>query len=254
MPLTRSDRATESLPVKFPNQEVLDQAVHRLIQELGENLHSCCVYGSTVRGNAVEGVSDINLLILLKESNTRAHLAVSRAIGSMARVDPFILACRGFERSVQAFAPKFASIRRNYRVLHGPDPLAAMEVDSDLEKFLCEQAVRNLRLRLVYAFVTREQGKSYDRFVVNAVTQLFVHSSEVLRLSGTEIPTSFDARIPILEKQYAVDGAVLRDLLTLKQKPTRFSEAEAVRWHERLFPVVDSVLVWIETHWNPYSK
>jgi hypothetical protein len=221
-----------------------------LRSELGENLFSCCVYGSVVRGNAIEGVSDINLLIVLNQSNRGAHQAVARAIGALPKIDPFVLAKRGCERSVRAFAPKFASIKRNYRVLHGADPLATMSVDAGLEKFLCEQAVRNLRLRLVYSFVTRAQHKAYDRFVVRHITPVFVQCSEVLRLSRVSIPSAFESRIPILEKEFKIDGQVLRDLLALKKKPVRFSEAEAVAWHERLFPLVDAVIVWIESQWQ----
>lgn len=231
-------------------QATLDQAVRALRSELGENLFSCCVYGSAVRGNAIDGVSDLNLLLVLNQSNVAAHQAVARAIGGLPQIDPFVLAKRGFERSVRAFAPKFASIRRHYRVLHGADPLAAMQVDAGLEKFLCEQAFRNLRLRLVYAFVTRAQHKTYDRFVVRHVTPLFVQSSEVLRLSGVEMPVALEARIPVLEKEFKIDGQVLRDLLALRHKPVRFSDADAVAWHERLFPLVDAVLVWIETQWQ----
>jgi len=119
-----------------------------------------------------------------------------------------------------------------------------------LEKFLCEQAVRNLRLRLVYSFVTRAQHKAYDRFVVRHITPMFVQWSEVLRLSGVDIPVAFEARIPSLEKEFKIDGQVLRDLLALRKKPVRFSDAEAVAWHERLFPAVDAVIVWIESHWQ----
>src|SRR5688572_15108843 len=100
-------------------QVTLDQAIRALRSELGENLFSCCVYGSAVRGNTIEGVSDVNLLIVLNRSSAGAHQAVARAIGGMAQIDPFVLAKRGFERSIRAFAPKFASIRRNYRVLQG---------------------------------------------------------------------------------------------------------------------------------------
>ena len=123
-------------------------------------------------------------------------------------------------------------------------------MDAKLEKFLCEQAVRNLRLRLVYSFVTRAQHKAYDRFVVRHVTPVFVQCSEVLRLSGVEIPAAFEARIPTLEKEFQIDGQVLRDLLAIRKKPVRFSDAEAVEWHERLFPVVDAVIVWIESRWQ----
>lgn len=227
----------------------MDQAVVALRAELGENLFSCCIYGSAVRGNAIEGVSDINLLIVVNESSSMAHEAVARAIGGSGLIDPFVLGRRGFDRSLRAFAPKFASIRRNYRVLHGADPLANMQVDLTLEKFLCEQAVRNLRLRLVYAYVTRQQTKAYDKFVVRNITSMFVQFSEVLRLNGISIPQPFEARVPVLEKEFKLDAQVLRDLLAFKKAPQRFSEAEAMNWHQKLFPLVDAVLRWIETNW-----
>lgn len=230
-------------------QSILDQAVNALRVELGDNLFSCCVYGSAVRGNAIEGISDINLLIIINESSSAAHEAIARAIGGQPLIDPFVLARRGFERSMRAFATKFASIKRNYRVLHGADPLAQMQTDPALEKFLCEQAIRNLRLRIVYSFVTRQQHKSYDKFVVRNISGMFVQFSEALRLNGTTIPAAFEARVPVLEKGFKIDGQVLRDLLVLKKNPQRFSEAEAVRWHQRIFPIMDTVLVWMETNW-----
>lgn len=230
-------------------QATLDQAVNALRTELGDNLYSCCVYGSAVRGNSIQGISDINLLIILNQSTAAAHQAVARALDGQRQIDPFVLARRGFERSVRAFATKFASIKRNYRVLFGADPLADLRVDAELEKFLCEQAVRNLRLRLVYAYITRRQNKAYDKFLVRNVTGMMVQFSEALRLGGIAMPAAFESRIPILEREYKIDGQVLRDLLELKKAPHRLSDQEAVTWHERVFPVVDAVLAWIEDKW-----
>jgi hypothetical protein len=234
-----------------PNLEsIVKPAVDALKAELGANLYSCCLYGSAVRGNAIEGVSDVNLLVVLNESNSAAHQAVARVLGARPQVDPFVLAKRGFERSVRAFATKFASIRRNYRVLHGADPLAGLSFDPQQERFLCEQALRNLRLRLVYSFVTRSRHHGYDRFVARSVTTIFVQFSEALRLEGVSIPTDFEARIPILERELQIDGQLLRDLLELKRTAVRFNEAETIRWHERLFPMLDTVLRWIEKRWS----
>jgi predicted nucleotidyltransferase len=230
-------------------ETILEPALSALRSELGDNLYSCCIYGSAVRGNSIEGVSDINLLIILNQSNAPAHEAIARAIGSQPLIDPFVLTRHGIERSERVFATKFASIKRNYRVLHGADPLADLKVDPALEKFLCEQAIRNLRLRLVYSFITRQQHKAYDKFVVNNITGMFVQFSEALRLDGTTIPADFEARVPILEQAFKFDGQVLRDLLALKQSPKRFSDAEAVNWHERLFPVLDGVVNWMEKNW-----
>ena len=230
-------------------QSCLDDALAALKRELGGNLYSCCLYGSAVRGNEIEGVSDLNLLIVLNQSSSAAHQAVARALEGRPRIDVFILARRGFERSVRAFAPKFASIRRNYRVLHGADPLAEMPGDARMEKFLCEQALRNFRLRLVYSFVTRERHQAYDKFLVSHVSPVFVLFSEVLRLEGVSIPRTFEERIPVLEREFNIDGQVLRDLLALKKSPRRFAGDEAVAWHDRFFPLVDQALAWVENKW-----
>ncbi len=230
-------------------ESVLLETVAALKSALGDNLYSCSLYGSAVRGNAIEGVSDLNLLIVLNASTPAAHEALARVLADRPQIDPFILARPGFARSVRAFATKFASIRRHHRVLHGADPFGAMPVDPQLERFLCEQASRNLRLRLVYSFVTRSRHKGYDRFLRAAITPIFVQFSEALRLEGVTIPADFAERIPLFEREFQIDGQVLRDLLALKRAPQRLSDSEVARWHERIFPVIDAGLRWIEERW-----
>lgn len=220
-----------------------------LHQALGENLCSCCLYGSAVRGNAIEDLSDLNVLIVLHESTPGAHRALAGVLAAYPRLDPFILSRRGFERSARAFATKFQSIRRNYRLLHGEDVLAGLKFEPQMERFLCEQAIRNLRLRLVYAFVTRAESKPYVRFLVHQVTPLFVQFSEALRLSGIEVPKEFTARIAVMEREFQVDGSALRDLLALKAKPRSLSDDDDAAWHGRIFPLVDQTLRWLETRW-----
>ncbi len=223
--------------------------VAALREKLGANLYSCCVYGSAVRENWIEGVSDLNLLIVLDESTPAAHDCVAEVLRKHPLVDPFILGRSGMERSVRAFAAKFSNIRRQYKVLHGADPLADVKFDRALERFLSEQAIRNLRLRWVYAFVTRSKNKPYERFLVAHVTTLFVQFSQVIRLNGGAPSKDFEGRIGNFEAEFKLDGSVLRELLALKGKPHVLSDSEAVALHSRAFPVVDSVVRWMEANW-----
>jgi predicted nucleotidyltransferase len=229
---------------------VLKQVATDLSEALGDNLYSCCLYGSAVRGNFDDDASDINLLLLLNQSDVHAHILLADVLQKHKRIDPFILAKRGFERSFRMFSPKFASIQRHYRVLFGADPIASLKVKPEEERFLTEQAFRNLRLRLVYAFVTRRHHpNAYERFIVRNATPLFVQLSDILRLNDVPIPKEFRARVPLFEDQFKIDGSVLYDLLELKANRKKLSDKDTVIWHERLFPLIDRVLVWIEETW-----
>ena len=232
-----------------PPAGAAEDAVEALRRELGDELHSCCLYGSAVRGNTDDERSDLNLLIVLRTSDAETQSAVSRAIGANPRIEPFVLGLAGFERSVRAFAAKFASIRRHYRVLYGADPLASIEIAPELERFLCEQSMRNLRLRLAHSFITRQQHKNYGHFLANSVTPLFLRLSEILRLNGTSHPIGMSERIPAIVAHFGVDTATLQDLLQLKAAPQRLNDEEAIAWHRRAFSLINTAMAWIEAHW-----
>ena len=102
------------LPAEY--QTIIDSICKRLPALLGENLYSCILYGSAVRGNVVPNVSDINILIVLNESTPDAHLAITDCIEGDVEIDPFIITRKGMERSFKVFAIKFRSIKRNYKV------------------------------------------------------------------------------------------------------------------------------------------
>jgi hypothetical protein len=232
---------------------VLAEVTAGLRGSLGNNLYSCCVYGSAVRGNAVEGVSDINLLIVLDESTAQAHEQISRAITSHALIDPFVLGRTGLARTARCFATKFASIRRNYRVLHGADPFVGIKFSAEFERFLCEQAVRNLRLRLTYAFIVRDRQQYYGRFLAKSVSAIFIQLGDVLRLSGVDVPKDFAARIPIMGRSWGTEEAILQELLKLRAQPGSLAESEIPDWHQRVLTLLDSALAAIERSWTDMS-
>jgi hypothetical protein len=238
--------------MKLPSdyQSALDRASDALQRRLGENLISLALYGSAVRGMLVPGVSDLNLLIVLAESTPDAHAAVGDALQGRIRITPFIVGRKGLERSMGVFAGKFRSIRRNYKVLHGEDPFEKIEISEKTARFICEQALRNLRLRAVRAFVRfGGQPKAYREYLLHAEPNIFTNLSEIVRLAGTEIPHDFADRVPILEKHLGADVSVLRDLLSFKEKPRRLSADEIRGFHARLFGLLDHAVRWVEEKW-----
>jgi predicted nucleotidyltransferase len=243
---------TDSKTLPPETQAALDRVVSALTKTLGANLHSLVLYGSAVRGNLVPKTSDLNLLILLEESTPEAHAAIAEAIRGPVRVEPFILGRALLARSLQAFAVKFLSIKRNYRVLHGSDPFADLRVDESLARFLCEQAVRNLRLRSVRAYVVfGRDPERYSKFLSRTVPAVFTGLSEALRRAGTEVPPEFEQRIPVFEKTFGCDASVLRQLLELKASGRSIASESALSLHSGLFKLLDAAVRWMEAQWPP---
>jgi hypothetical protein len=226
----------------------VQDAVSALREELRDDLFSCCIYGSAVREDVEAHGSSFNLLIVLRHSDVVTQSAVTRAIGGKLQIAPFVLGRPGFERSVRAFAAKFASIRRHYRVLHGEDPLAGIQITVGLERFLCEQALRNLRLRLSHSFITHQRHSAYSVFLSKSVVPIFLRLSEILRLDNAEYPTELRKRVPILASYFNVDASILSDLLELKASPKELKDGEA-EWHRRTLEVLNAAIGWIEAHW-----
>ncbi len=218
--------------------------VEHLERGLKDNLHSVVVYGSVVRGGYDPKTSDINLLIVLEVSTPEAHLVISEALPRVkGEIDPFVLSKAGIDRSFRAFATKFDSIKRHYHVLHGADPLADYLPDPALASFLTEQAIRNLRLRSVQAFIHwRRDGKRYMNYLERTIPAIITDLSEVLRCKDIEIPKDIIQRLPIIAKEFGVEEVGLRNLLDIAHKPRPISAGEIQKLHRFVFTMLDSAV------------
>jgi predicted nucleotidyltransferase len=231
-------------------QGTLDDTVAALRAALGHNLSSVVLYGSAARGDFVPGVSDLNVLIVLDESTPTTHEALAGVLRSRPQVDAFAIGRPGLLRTARAFPAKFAAIRRTGRTVYGPDPLADVPRFPELERFAAEQALRNVRLRLVYNFIRRGgDPPSYTRFALGFVPALCSACNTALEVEGQTIPHGREAQAALYAAVFGVDAGVLRELARLKQKPQPLSAAQVSATHARLFALVMGALIWAERRW-----
>jgi len=230
--------------------KVLDPVLDRLGNTLLDNLYSGVIYGSAVRGDFVDGESDVNLLLVLNRSTPEAHSAIADALESVAGIEPFVVSRWELPRSRRVFALKFLSIKRHYRVVHGEDPVADFEPEQGLLRFLCEQALRNLRLRLTHAFITFKGDRTrYTRLVIESLAALLTALSDPIRTAGHDVPTAYADRPGILGETYRAETGVLTDLLALKKSGRRITEDEAAEIHRGLYQLLSQALEWVKEQW-----
>jgi predicted nucleotidyltransferase len=225
----------------------VDQARDAITAALGADLHSLILYGSHARGNAVPGMSDLNLLIVLSRSTPEVHATLRGSLAGLGPVEPLVFSERDLPHTFAAFAAKFVSIKRNYRLLTGVDILQGFEPGPEQMRFLVAQGLRNLKLRLTRAYLLLSGDRPrYTRFVLRSLSALIVDVSEAARLAGTTLPAEFEARIPALTAALGTDCAALGELLALKRRPRQLTAAAIETLHGRLLEILRAALWLVE--------
>ncbi len=236
--------STLNLPSKY--QKALDGSVGQLIASLRGNLCSVVLYGSAVRGSIIKKQSDLNLLLVLNDSNPDAHRAIAHAIRAAVPIRPMIICRAEMEYSFSAFAIKFESIKRNYRVLHGLDPFEKIAIDREMLRFLVAQSLRNLRLRCVYTYVTMgSDRKRYLNYLIHVIPKLFTDLGTALRIRGVEVPQQYAHRLTPFRAAWGDGVDVLSDLLQFKENPGPLSSRDIDSYHSRLFRLLDKAVQWM---------
>ena len=177
----------------------MDEFASRLESALGENLVSLLVFGSAARGTHVEGRSDINLLLIVKDASVTALHATTPSVAEWTRSGqpaPLLFADAELRASTDVFPIEIEDMREAHRVLAGRDPFDGLTTRrSDLRTEL-EHEVRGkvLRLRTEYAAAAAD-GKALGRLLLHSSGTFFVLFRAFLRLTGGVPPMDHEALV-----------------------------------------------------------
>lgn len=164
----------------------------RLAGELGDDLIAVAVYGSAARGEYREGVSDVNVLVVVRGLEPRHLRAASPAAREWVKEGnpaPLMLSESDWRGSADVFAIEYADVRDAHRVVHGEDLFTDLEIRwADLrlqtERELREKSLQLREGYLLTAGAPEELGELLRRSCSTFVA-LF---RAALRLDGADAP------------------------------------------------------------------
>jgi nucleotidyltransferase-like protein len=182
----------------------------------GDQLVSAALYGSAARGEYREGVSDLNLLVLLKEASPAALRRGARlARGWVAERNPppLVLSEDEWRSSADVWPIEMSDIRDAHLVLHGSDPFAEVEIDpADLRRQLeSELKGKHVRLRERY-LMSAEEPAELEALLLQSFPTFLVLFRTVLRLDGDEAPREAEAVIRLAGERAGFDPAPLLEV------------------------------------------
>jgi predicted nucleotidyltransferase len=167
------------------------ETVELLKHALGDRLRAAVLYGSVVRGEYVQGVSDINLLLFLDDVDTSAILAAAPVAARMAsaRVNPLVMEWEERAPASDVFGIELLDMRDAHEVLHGLDSLHDLRVSRSALRLQAERELRSKLLHLHSAMLhARDDDTVIGQLLVAALPSFVTYLRAVLRLANQPVP------------------------------------------------------------------
>ncbi len=218
-----------------------------LREVFGDNLLSVMLYGSYVSGDFVPGVSDVNVLVILQNSDTDSIGALGRKAPRMIRkfrITPLILTRGEFVHSADVFPMEYADIKDRNRVLMGDDEARSLTLEKrnlrhQLEEML-RGSVASLRQVLIASRGRRRILEANLKVLFGSLKALF---KGLLRLQELEeIPSEGVRIVEEVSRNFRVDGEPFKGLLQLRsgeRVDAHKLASETLASLEQLITVVD---------------
>ena len=186
------------LPAKV--NSVLTEFVNSTKKAFEKDLRSIVLFGSGAEGK-LRPASDVNVIVLLtrfdqnKADQMREPLRLAEAV---VKLKAMFLLEEELQPASQAFAVKFADVKRRRRVLYGDDPFAGLSVAREDAIFRLKQTLLNLILRLRESYISRGlREEQLIATIAGAAGPLRSCAATLLELEGGSAPSAKDALLQI---------------------------------------------------------
>lgn len=236
-----------NLPDKI--RGILDNFGRGLKDIYADDLVSLILYGSAASAEYVHTRSNLNLLVVLKETGLgnlkkAAPLVHKR---EFRIIEPIFFTEEYIGRSADIFPIEFLDMKENYAVLSGKDVLAGLEIERKNLRFQCEHELKAKLINLKKAYVDNCNREAALRVVLfNSFTSILHIMRSALKLKDREPPYRKEELIDELAAEFKIDAGVLRKILAARNKQVTLDKKDTeelfigfVRELERTVEAVD---------------
>jgi hypothetical protein len=161
-------------------------------RDTGARVTAAALFGSAARNEWIEGVSDVNVLILVDDIDTGLlGRAAPAARTFMAKgVQPLVMQMDEWHRAADVFTIELADMRDAHVALHGDDPAAHLVIDDAVLRL---QAERELRAKLLHLhsgmLLAADDRRRLGQLFMHALPSFLTYMRAALRLAGAAVPT-----------------------------------------------------------------
>lgn len=208
--------------MRASQRERIAEIARELQEIVGGDLVSLVLYGSAAHAEFVEGVSDINFLIVVRGAplgvleRLRPHWPDWQQKGMAA---PLVVGEQFIQRAADVFPIELADIRSCHEVFAGDDVLADIEIRPEHLRRQLEFELRSKWLKLGSLYLqSRELGRAADAILLEAAKSLCILMRPLLGLAHAPTTGTLTEVAEQFERVFATNLSVVRQLLAIRRR------------------------------------
>lgn len=215
-----------SLPEKL--KDTLNEFIIRLKNTYGEELISVVLYGSSASGEFTTRYSNVNLLVILKDTSLDNLNKISTLITrhKFQMIKPLFFSEGYIKRSIDVFPIEFLDMKENHIVLHGKDVLSSLAIDIKNLRFQCEQELKAKLVNIKDAYLRIRNKQELKRLLFISFTSIIHILRNLVRLKGNSPSYLKEDVLKDISKEFNIDTTNFNKILNAKKKNLILSSEE----------------------------
>lgn len=237
----------EQLKISAQHKSSLQKFVQGLKEVYLEELISLILYGSAVSGEFVDKHSNLNLLIVLKNTDLETLKKSGKLIRKFKVINTLFLSQDYIANSLDIFPIEFLDMQENYFLLYGKDVLKDIQIDMRNLRFQCEHELKAKLLKLKQTYLLLDGDMSALRSLLFVSFTSILHiSRNVLRIVGRKPAYLKQEVIKELAQELKIDPAVWEKILSAKNKEIKLSAEETDGLFTSFVKELESIVAFVD--------
>ena len=200
----------------------LDEFVTRVREAAGLNVESIILFGSAVSGDFHPGLSNLNVLCVLRDSSFAALQTLAPVAKWWEREKqppPLCMTRRELERSTDVFTIELLDMQQHHRVLFGENVVQGLKISTNVHRVQVEYELREklILLRQQLLLASGNDSRLWD-LLLHAVPSFGTLFRHALIALGDASPSSRREAVDALAKRVRFDLSAVHLALDVRER------------------------------------
>jgi hypothetical protein len=203
----------------------------------GDRLLSLAVYGSAATADYLLGSSDINLILVLKETGL-AEMQLARVLREKFKkiklAAPLLMTDEFIKASADVFPIEFFEIQEKHHLLAGKDFFSKLKIESRNLRHECEHELKGRLLRLRQSYIeVSDKPAQLQSVLVSAHQANYPAFRCALRLKKVKPPLEQKEVLEALSQHFKLDPVPFESVRRLRRGELKLQARELIHLLEQ---------------------